>query len=106
MPELPELALYKAQLFASDDKYDEAIAVIRKSQPNAPPQLREAFHEVELGVQMGQAFDRHDYDSFLNISQQLMKLRPGDSGAIGSVASAYACKYAITGDSSFRDEAK
>jgi tetratricopeptide (TPR) repeat protein len=106
MPELPELALFKAQQLELEDKNDEAIALVRKSRPNAPPQLREAFQQVELGAQMGQAFNQHDYDAFLSISQQLMKMRPDDPSAIGSVASAYACKYATTGDAKFRDEAK
>ncbi len=106
MPEVPELAIYKAQQLASEDKDDEATAIIRKWQGKMPPHLRESFHEVELNVQMSQAFDRHDYDAFLDLAQQLVRSHPDDSSYLASVASAYACKYAKTGDAKFRDEAK
>jgi tetratricopeptide (TPR) repeat protein len=106
VPDLPELAIFKAQQLAKDDRFDEAMAVIEKSKPKASPPLRAAFQQVELGVQTGQAFHRHDYDAFLNASQQLMKIRPQDPNAIAAVASAYACKYATTGDEKFREEAR
>jgi hypothetical protein len=110
LPEMPELAvvpnLYRAARLAEEDKYEEATALINKIRASAPPELRPTIRFVELQVQMGQAFDRKDYDTFLSTSQELVKLRGDDPMHVGSVASAFACKYATTGDEKFRDSAK
>src|ERR1700687_629757 len=50
----------------------------------------------------GAAFDSKDYDTFLAKMQVLERLAPGNATAVGSVASAYACKDAGTGKEEFR----
>jgi tetratricopeptide (TPR) repeat protein len=109
IPEIPELAvfpnLFRAEKLSSEDKYDEAMALIQKSRPHAPPDMRRMFDEAELHVQLGRAFDRKDYDAFLNIAQQMNNLAPDKFNTLGALASAYACKYAVTGDAQFRDQA-
>jgi tetratricopeptide (TPR) repeat protein len=109
IPEIPQLAvvpnLYRAEMLAMDDKYDEAMARIQKSRSYAPPNMRQAFQEAELHVQLGRAFEKKDYDAFLDVAQQMNKLAPDKYNTLGSLASAYACKYAATGDTQFREQA-
>jgi hypothetical protein len=48
------------------------------------------------------AFDQKDYDTFLAIAERGWKSRPQSSDAAAALASALACKYAVTGDPTFR----
>jgi len=109
LPEMPELAvlpnIYKAHQLSQDEKYAEALATLDKSRRYAPPYMKGMIREVELSVQMGQSFDAHNYDAFLEAAQELLKLRPDEPSVIGSIASAYACKYASSGDASDHDQA-
>jgi tetratricopeptide (TPR) repeat protein len=54
----------------------------------------------------GEAFDRRDYDTFLATSRQALALAPDEPRMIAGVASALACKYAVTGDVRYRTEAE
>ncbi|MFQ5602751.1 MAG: tetratricopeptide repeat protein [bacterium] len=58
-----------------------------------------------LQAEKGARFDSQDYDGFLRASKELAKLYPDDAITIGSVASAYACKYAISNDEKFKVKA-
>jgi len=53
----------------------------------------------------GAAFERKDYDAFLSIAQKQWRLFPGPETA-GVVASALACKYAITGDEQYKKQSE
>lgn len=77
--------------------------------------MNEAAHEypqsaaIAVGVLMlkgDDAFDRKDYDALLSTSRKALALMPDHPRLVGSVASALACKYAVTGDSAFRVEAE
>lgn len=109
LPEIPELAtvpnLYKSQLLVNDEKYSEALALVQKSRAHAAPSYRSAFNEVEIGAQIGLAFDRHDYDAFVEQARQLVTMNPDDAYAHCKLASAYACKYASTGAQEFHKDA-
>jgi hypothetical protein len=50
----------------------------------------------------GSAFYRHDYDRLLTISEALWKAQPPSPDTAGTLAGALACKYATTGDLSFK----
>jgi len=50
------------------------------------------------------AFDHKDYDAFLRISRAAVENDPQDSQAEATLASALACKYAVTGDPEFRKQ--
>lgn len=52
------------------------------------------------------AFDRKDYDAFLRISSAELEKWPNDPSSMAGVASALACKYAITGDPAFRKQSE
>jgi hypothetical protein len=60
--------------------------------------------EAEMSDE-GTAFEQHDYDTFLLIAQKMWKAYP-NGGTAGSVASALACKYAVTGDPALRKQSE
>jgi hypothetical protein len=109
LPEIPELAtipnLFEAARLVNEEKDKEALALIEKTRLSPKSHMQEMYREVEQQARMGVAFERRDYDGFLDISQQLLKLHPDQASALAAVASAYACKYAVTGDAQFRDQA-
>ena len=106
LPEIPDLAvlpnLLNAQRLIVDDKNEEALKLLAQSRPQVPDSLRPAYQNAEFSAQMGAAFNRGDYDAFLAAAKSFAEANPTESAAIGSVASAYACKYAKTGDPAFR----
>jgi len=53
----------------------------------------------------GAAFERKDYDTFLSIAQKLWKNHP-DAQTSATVSSAFACKYAVTGEIAYRKQAE
>jgi len=108
VPEVPDLAvlpnLLNAQRLIAEDKNEEALKLLAQSRSHIPDSLRPAYQNAEYGAQMGAAFNRGDYDAFLAAAKSFAEANPNESAAIGSVASAYACKYATTGDPAFRTQ--
>ncbi|HXN48006.1 MAG TPA: hypothetical protein VN893_15270 [Bryobacteraceae bacterium] len=51
----------------------------------------------------GAAFDRKDYDAMLLKAQAIAARKPGTFDGAAALASAYACKYALTGQRQFKD---
>jgi hypothetical protein len=56
--------------------------------------------EAEIGV----AFEKKDYDRFVALAEQLQARNPANPIAAAQVASALACKYAVTGDENYRQQ--
>jgi hypothetical protein len=54
----------------------------------------------------GDAFERKDYDLFLATTREALALMPDEPRLVASVASALACKYAVSGDPAYRVEAE
>jgi hypothetical protein len=54
----------------------------------------------------GTAFEAKDYDRFVSMSEQVVKNNPNSAEAIAMLSSALACKYAVTGDSIYRERAE
>ncbi len=81
-------------------KAEEAEALMRQAATEYPevPQLASAIPYYEAGS----AFERKDYDRFLAIAEGIWKAQPDSANAAGQLAGALACKYAVTGDPSFR----
>jgi tetratricopeptide (TPR) repeat protein len=108
VPEVPDLAvlpnLLIAQQLIAADKNEEALKLLAQSRAHLPDSLQPAYRNAEFGAQMGAAFNRGDYDAFLAAAKSFAEANPNESAAIGSVASAYACKYATTGDPAFRTQ--
>jgi tetratricopeptide (TPR) repeat protein len=95
-------------------QYWEGVYYLSRDEPaKALPLLKEcqkAFPDPEIAglvtsAQIAVVFDARDYDSFLRLAQQELRRTPKVATAAAQVASAYACKYAVTGDESFRASA-
>ena len=94
-------ALYKGMHLLLSDKSTEALPYLREFGAKYPEQnVADLVYQAEVGA----AFDRHDYDTFLAKEQQYLAQHAGDPMATAAVASAYACKYAVTGDPSFKTQ--
>ncbi len=88
--------------------------LIQDKPTEALPHLREAaevragdesVREMILVAEVGAAFDSKDYDLMLEKSRAIMEKDPRDSSAAAGVASALACKWAVTGERRFKIEA-
>jgi tetratricopeptide (TPR) repeat protein len=77
--------------------YHEAAALL----PEAPG-LAAAVEVADAFA----AFHRKDYDTFLALAEKGWKGHPGSSDYAAVLASALACKYAVTGDPAFRTRAE
>jgi len=53
----------------------------------------------------GAAFELKNYDRFLSLAQEVFAEKPNATNA-ATIASAWACKYAVSGDVKFKDEAE
>ena len=93
---------YRGLVLLKQDKCKEALAVLERSQSRLPAGAN--VDTMILWARAGACFDSKDYDGFLEAANEYLKQRPGDFIAIGQVSSAYACKYAATGDESFKQE--
>jgi hypothetical protein len=77
-----------------------AIAAFRELEVLDP--TRQDLPELMDEALLGETFNRHDYDAFLAVSQRLFDRRPSDPARLAGLASAYACKFASTGDNSLK----
>jgi tetratricopeptide (TPR) repeat protein len=84
------------------DKCDEALTHFKQCQ-QLPPDT--GIRSLTAQAEIGAAFNSKDYDRFLDKAQASLQETPQDRSAVAMVASAYACKYAVTGDQQFRDKA-
>jgi hypothetical protein len=96
------LLLQGIQLLANE-KTEEAVQRLRECSRYGSHKVCDFFRAT---AEAALAFDRKDYDKFLEHSRVLMKLHPQDDSAVAQVASALACQYAATGDPAFKAEAE
>jgi hypothetical protein len=89
----------------SDAHQDEEAARLMREASNEYPQS-EDLASGALALEGGVAFDHKDYDGFLRMYQAAWERHPEDSHLAGGVASALACKYAVTGDPEYRKQAE
>ncbi len=72
----------------------------------------DSYSEMPRLAQMAQEFDegdafvRKDYDKFLAITTKLVEANPESPAYSAEMASALACKYAVTGDLAWRQKAE
>jgi hypothetical protein len=107
VPELRDLRIlatfFQGLVLLRQDKNAEALEKLVQCKDRLPAQ-----YQVEwflLQAKSGAAFDAKDYDGFLAAAQTLDKMRPADPICKAELASALACKYAVTGDTGFREQA-
>lgn len=89
----------------SESGQDEQAAKLMHEASNEYPQSV-VFAENAAILDGRAAFDRKDYDSFLEISKAASAKWPNDPQRIAGLASALACKYAVTGDQAFRKQSE
>jgi len=96
-PEFRAIARYfQAALLVNQERSGEAIPLLKEAVAIRPddPAYALALLEAEAGF----AYERKDYDRFLEVAQTLARRQPDNPIAALGVASAHACKYAVTGD--------
>lgn len=90
----------KASKLLEARKYEEAAKLMSKAAAEYPESLNlAAAADFYAG---GAAFERKDYDGFVALSRAAMNKMPQDPRLVAGVASALACKYAVTGNPEFR----
>ena len=92
------------ELESQPGKAEEAEALLRQAVTEYPEmaQLATAIPYFEAGS----AFNRKDYDRYLAIAEGIWKAQPNSANAAGELAGALACKYAVTGDPSYRERSE
>jgi hypothetical protein len=91
------------KLADQDGRAADAARLMHEAAEGYPeaPGLAIAAESLDAGAD----FEAKDYDGFLALSQKQWKQFPGSQTA-GAVASALACKYAVTGDAQYRQQAE
>lgn len=84
-----------------DDKDEEALEVFHEAQRRAGGKRVDGLDGWILQAEIGAAFNRKDYDAFLARSQDQLRLT-NNAQSNAYVASALACKYAVTGDETYK----
>lgn len=85
-------------------KWSEAAEAMRDAE-NIYPQF--PIFDLEAESDEGaDAFEKKDYDRLLSVAEDLEKKHPEVPVAASMLASALACKYAVTGDSAFRQKSE
>jgi hypothetical protein len=92
-------ATQAAKLEEQDGKEIEAARLMHEA-ASAYPELRDLAFAAEA-YDEGVAFIKKDYDAFVAIAEKQWKEHP-QANTAAALASALACKYAITGDNTFR----
>jgi hypothetical protein len=93
-----------SELAQQSGKAAEADALMHQAAAEYPEM--KALPDVIPYFDAGAAFERKDYDQFVAISEQRMKEQPNLPETAGEVASAYACKFAVTGDPAWKQKAE
>jgi tetratricopeptide (TPR) repeat protein/DNA-directed RNA polymerase subunit RPC12/RpoP len=89
---------------AESNRTAEALRLMTEAAREYPQSV--ALAVAVLSLKGGEAFERKDYDAMLAASREALALVPDNPGRHSAVASALACKYAVTGNSAFRVEAE
>ena len=93
-------ATFRGISLLNHNRSAEAEKLLRKVRADGGS--NETVENALLMAQIGVAFDRHDYDTFLAHSMTLVQKMPNTARAVATVASAYACKFAVSGKEEFR----
>ncbi len=94
----------EAQKLSEEDRDAEAEAAIHAAATIFPeyPHIQESLATVRAGA----AFVRKDYDGFLRLAEEAWQRDSNSFLYAGQMASALACKYASTGDGSYKARAE
>jgi hypothetical protein len=104
VPENEELQVYRVFyegiLLLNQDKSDEALKLLESCRGRVDEES--GLEVLIMNAQVGIAFDRGDYDKFLQLATKLSELNQDDPIYAGQLASAYACKYAETENEQYK----
>jgi hypothetical protein len=87
----------------TQDQCAEALAKLKPCQGKLDPRFN--LEMLILQAQSGAAFDAQDYDGFLAAAQALDEKLAGSYMGKATLASAWACKHAVSGDPAHRERA-
>jgi tetratricopeptide (TPR) repeat protein len=90
-------------LALQEDRAEDALRLI-EDYKRSFPQAR--LDDLRLAAEISMAFRNRDYNTFLALARKNLDQARHQAHAMAGVASALACKYAETGDDSFRREAE
>jgi tetratricopeptide (TPR) repeat protein len=95
-------SLYRGLILLREEKWAEALPLVEIARRD----LEDAsLDPLLLRIQGVLAFEVKDYDRFLDRMVALQKLLPDEAMNEGGVASALACKFAVSGDDTFAQQA-
>ncbi len=107
VPESPDLqtfsAFFDGVVYLQQDRPKEALASLEKCRHGVPTGL--GVDVLILQAKAGVAFDAKDFDGFLVTAKEMTSKNPNVHFSYAMLASAYACKYAVTSDTAFREQA-
>ncbi len=95
-------AFFDGVFFLQQDRCQEALASLKKCQHRLPPSF--SVDLLILQARSGVAFNTKDYDGFVVVAKDLIAKQPDDHFSYATLASAYACKYAVTRDMAFHEQ--
>jgi hypothetical protein len=106
--ELRDLAdCFNGMELLRQDRCADAVPLLQRCARRFPAgsHWHQMANDFLLTAEAGVAFDNKDYDGFLAKSTEILRRQPNEEMAKAGVASAYACKYAATGDEAHKREA-
>ena len=81
---------------------EEALKSVQRAEADYPEW--DFPHQESRSLRIDMAFKRRDYDTFLLVAEEVYKAEPTSSQTAAQLASALACKYAVTGDPNYFDQ--
>jgi tetratricopeptide (TPR) repeat protein len=87
---------------ASEDRSAEALECFERCREVIPREYEDGLNGIIMRTKSAIAFDCGDYDGFLKLEMIMLAKNPDDAYSHAGVASAFACKYAVSGDEEFR----
>lgn len=93
----------KAVVLLQQDRSEEALALLKTCIGKLPEGYM--VDQLIMKAKIGVAFDNKDYDGFLEMALGFKAQHPAEPVLAAQVASAYACKYAVTGEKEFEEKA-
>jgi len=99
-----EKAMKARDMTSQTGHADEAVALMQQAAQEYPelPQLASVIPYFQGGA----AFEHKDYDRFVQIGESLWRQDPQSPDAAANLAGALACKFAVTGDLSYRNRSE
>ncbi len=92
--------IHSGILALKNDNNEQALSLFESCRGAVSP---EHLDPLVAQARIGLAFNNRDYDSFMTIAKKLSDRNPEVANYQAVLASAYACKYAVTGNQQYKD---